>query len=176
MSYKAYLLIGTNLGNKFKNLEYACNELHTNAGYLFKVSSIYRSDAWGYASDNYFLNAAVCLQTQLSPIKLLDVTKEIEKNCGRKEKTSASYQDRILDIDILLYEDVICNSAILSIPHPRFHLRRFTLKPLAEIAPDVIAPTFDKNISMLLKECSDQIEPQVFPLKLTSSINSRKSK
>ena len=146
---KVFLSLGTNLGNKAGNLLKAIVHLSQKTGILSAISSIYETEPWGYESGNNFLNMAVCLETKLSPKKILTITKSIEKLIGREEKTTDSYRDRLIDIDLIAYDDLIINSDKLKLPHPLFHERRFVLEPLNEIAPDFIHPVLQKKVSEL---------------------------
>jgi len=131
--HTTYLALGTNLGDKDRNLQIALTKITGNIGTLSAVSSVYVSDPWGYSSENLFLNQAVKVETELSPLELLNAIQEIETQMGRTRKTSARYQDRIIDIDIILYDDLVYQSEELTIPHPLYRQRPFVLKPLEEI-------------------------------------------
>ena len=145
-----YLGLGSNLGNKEANLNNAISLLSTKVGRILRQSSFYVSKAWGYVSENDFLNAVVLIETDLSPSDLLHETKNIEKHIGRKEKTVGNgYSDRIIDIDILFYNDEIINHRNLKIPHPLIIERDFVLTPLTEIAPDFVHPINGKTIKEL---------------------------
>ncbi len=148
-----FLGLGTNLGDKKKNIELAFDKIEEQIGNITSISALYLSKPQGFNSENVFVNCAIHLQTTLSPIKLLSETQLIEKEMGRKDKsnTLAGYADRIIDIDILFYNDIIINnSSTLIIPHPLIQERDFVLKPLSEIAPDLIHPIFNKSIEELL--------------------------
>jgi len=132
----AYLAFGTNLGDKEKNIERAYNMVEERAGRILRRSSLMRSKPWGFVSENTFLNSVVCIETPLTPHKLLAVTQQIEREMGRKEKSSGGeYHDRLIDIDILLYDDVNIQSPTLTIPHPLMTERDFVMTPLKEIKP-----------------------------------------
>ena len=149
---KVYLSLGTNLGNKTGNLLQAIVCLSKETGKLSAISSVYETEPWGYKSGNNFLNMAVCIETLLKPEEILSLTKSIEKSIGREEKTTDSYRDRLIDIDLIAYSDLIINSNSLKLPHPLFHERRFVLEPLNEIAPDFVHPVLQKKVSELLEE------------------------
>ena len=145
-----YLGLGSNLGDKEMNLSTAISRLSATVGRVLCQSSFYVSKAWGYMSENDFLNAVVLIETDLSPFDLLRETQNIEKHIGRKEKTAGNdYSDRIIDIDILFYNDEIINHRNLKIPHPLIIERDFVLTPLTEIAPDYIHPVKEKTIKEL---------------------------
>lgn len=147
-----YLGLGTNMGNKRRNLLAAAALLAERAGDVLALSSFYETEPWGFQSDYVFLNAALGLQTELSSEELLQMTQEIEQELGRTEKSNGSYQDRIIDIDILLYGNQVIQKDKLLIPHPLMEQRRFVLEPLAEIAPSVVHPVFGKSILELLND------------------------
>lgn len=133
-THMVYLGLGTNLGDKRKNLNDAIRMLGNQVGEVEKVSSVIETEPEGFKSDNMFLNAVVKVRTTLSPFELLDITQDVEKSLGRKEKSSNGiYHDRVIDIDILLYDDINISTPRLVIPHPRMTQREFVMTPLAEI-------------------------------------------
>ena len=132
----AYLGIGTNLGDRAGNLQSAVNLINEQAGHVLACSSFIETEPWGFSSDNAFLNAVVEIDTLHSPHELLRITQEIERSMGRTHKSvNGAYSDRIIDIDILLYENLTVNDTELTIPHPLIWQRRFVYEPLLEIAP-----------------------------------------
>ncbi len=132
----AYLGIGTNLGDRTANLRCAVDKINEQAGHVLACSSFIETEPWGFSSDNAFLNAVVEIDTPHTPHELLRVTQEIERTMGRTHKSIGGvYYDRIIDIDILLYDDAAVNDAQLTIPHPLMWQRRFVYEPLLEIAP-----------------------------------------
>ena len=133
-THMVYLGLGTNLGDKRKNLNDAIRMLGNQVGEVEKVSSVIETEPEGFKSDNMFLNTVVKVRTALSPFELLDITQDVEKSLGRKEKSSNGiYHDRVIDIDILLYDDINISTPRLVIPHPRMAQREFVMTPLAEI-------------------------------------------
>lgn len=129
-----YLGLGTNLGDKRKNLNDAIRMLENQVGEVEKVSSVIETEPEGFKSDNMFLNAVVKVRTALSPFEILNITQDVEKSLGRKEKSSNGiYHDRVIDIDILLYDDINISTPRLVIPHPRMTQREFVMTPLTEI-------------------------------------------
>ena len=133
-THMVYLGLGTNLGDKQKNLNDAIRMLENQVGEVEKVSSVIETEPDGFRSDNMFLNAVVKVRTALSPFEILDITQDVEKSLGRKEKSSNGiYHDRVIDIDILLYDDINISTPRLVIPHPRMAQREFVMTPLTEI-------------------------------------------
>ncbi|OUO55497.1 2-amino-4-hydroxy-6-hydroxymethyldihydropteridine diphosphokinase [Parabacteroides sp. An277] len=150
---KAYLGLGSNLGNRRRNLITAAALLAERAGDVLALSSFYETEPWGFVSENRFLNAALALETSLSPFDLLRLTQTIEREMGRAAKSAQGiYHDRLIDIDLLLYGDEVVRSAELEIPHPHLHERRFVLEPLREIAPFLRHPLLGKNIEELFRD------------------------
>lgn len=148
-----YLGLGTNLGDKEANLRTAIHKLQKRIGKQVSLSSFYETAPWGFESDHSFLNAAIGLETSLSPIEILHIMQEIEKELGRTKKSvNGSYSDRLIDIDILLYDTLVLQTPELTIPHPLMTERDFVMKPLIEIAGNVIHPTRQKTLSELYQE------------------------
>jgi len=134
------IALGTNLGNKQQNLRRARNAINQTIGKIIAESSVYENEAVGFEG-NAFLNQVIKVETALSPESLLQKTQEIEKNLGRTKKTiiengAPVYENRIMDIDILLYDDLQIDTKSLTIPHPRMLGRDFVMKPLREILSD----------------------------------------
>lgn len=150
---RVFLGLGTNLGNKEENLKRAIEKLSLALGNTVALSSFIETEAWGYTSQNRFLNCVVSFDTAIPPTELLDITEEIERNLGRSIKSDGNiYNDRIIDIDILFYGEEIIETPRLTIPHPLLHKRDFVLIPLAQIAPNIIHPIFKKSI-LQLRDC-----------------------
>ena len=158
----SYLSLGSNLGNRPDFLQRALFKLQEKAGDILKISKVYESPAWGFESSD-FLNICISLETSLPPTKLLEVILSIEKELGRDRKKSENYEARNIDIDMLYYDFEILETDALKLPHPSLHLRRFVLKPLADIAPQFYHPILIKDTRNLLQECRDSSV-----LKLTS--------
>lgn len=146
-----YLGLGTNLGDKARNLNEAIAALSLEVGVVMRQSAFYASKPWGFESENEFLNAVVLVETNLSPFDLLAKTQELERNLGRTTKTSNAYADRLIDIDILLFDDLIIDQPTLKIPHPLIADRDFVLIPLVEISPDIVHPLSGKKLADLIK-------------------------
>ena len=157
---KVYISLGSNQGDKLKNLQEAINAIHFKIGTIVNISKVYKSSAFGFASDD-FLNACLALETILKPQKLLKKLLAIEKSLGRIRTKNKDYQARIIDLDIIFFEDEIVDTKTLQIPHPEMHKRKFVLQPLNDIASKELHPKFDKEVSALLEECEDEsiLEP-----------------
>lgn len=154
------LLLGSNLGDRLESLSKAIHHLQDSVGTITKISSVYETAAWGNTDQEAFLNQVLELQTELLPEKVLQQTQKIEKLIGRVHLEK--WGPRVIDIDILFHDRHVQSAPMLSIPHPQLHLRRFTLMPLAEIAPDLIHPTLHKSVYELLQECPDKLPVQLF--------------
>ena len=129
-----YLGLGSNLGNKEQHITTAVKHLEQRVGKVRRLSSLLKTEPWGFTSPNSFVNAAVSIDTTLSPHEVLEATQQIERDMGREQKSmNGEYHDRIIDIDILLYDDMEINEKDLIIPHPLMHQRDFVMIPLREI-------------------------------------------
>lgn len=137
MEHTVYLALGTNLGDKEGNILKAYDRIEERIGHIARRSSFYRSAPWGFTSDNAFVNTVICCTTTLSPKQILDNTQDIEREMGRTMKSeNGVYQDRIIDIDILIYDDARINEPSLTIPHPLMKERPFVMIPLKEVIDD----------------------------------------
>jgi 2-amino-4-hydroxy-6-hydroxymethyldihydropteridine diphosphokinase len=152
---KVYLLTGGNLGDREKNLQQAADHINATCGQIVRSSSFYETAAWGKTDQPAFLNQALELHTRLRPEALMEQLLDIESAMGRKRTEKMG--PRIIDIDMLLYEDKIMDTSLLKLPHPALPQRRFALAPLADIAPGIVHPVLGKTISRLLQECSDTL-------------------
>jgi 2-amino-4-hydroxy-6-hydroxymethyldihydropteridine diphosphokinase len=152
----AFLLIGGNMGNREKNFETAKSLLEQYCGKVINSSSLYETAPWGKTDQPSFLNQALQIETSLTAAELMRQILTIEKVMGRER--SEKYGPRIIDIDILLFNDEQYDSPSLKIPHPEMQKRLFALAPLAEIAPTLHHPVFKKSISQLLTETPDTLE------------------
>ena len=131
-----YFSLGSNLGDKKQNLSTAIKLMEEQIGVLVRQSAFLATEPWGFQSDNSFVNAAICMETELDPFEVLERTQKIEREMGRTVKsTNGEYHDRIIDIDILLYDDLHVNTPELTIPHPLMEQRDFVMIPLREILP-----------------------------------------
>jgi 2-amino-4-hydroxy-6-hydroxymethyldihydropteridine diphosphokinase len=150
------LLLGGNRGDTEKILKQTIDKIDKNVGEVQRCSSVYKSPPWGFEDSQWFLNQVVVVETAFNAHEMLKNTQAIEKEMGRKKKTTTHYEGRPLDLDILFFDKAIISLPDLVIPHPRLHPRRFTLVPLAEIIPEWIHPQQNKSIRSLLEECSDK--------------------
>ena len=152
----AYLLTGSNMGERERNLYKAYALINERCGTVVKTSSLYETAAWGKEDQPAFFNQALEINTALVPRKLLKEILDIEKKIGRIREEK--YGPRIIDIDILLFNDEILDEKGLKIPHPELQNRRFALCPLAEIAGNIVHPVLKKDINELLKICPDKLK------------------
>ena len=150
----AYLLLGSNIGDRQQHLSTALRKIGDKVGLIQKVSSAYETQPWGVTNQDDYLNMAVQVSTSLTPELLFKKLKAIEAAEGRISIIQNA--PRTLDIDILFYDEMVIASKLLIIPHPRLHLRRFVLTPLVDIAPDLIHPVLKKSIQDLLDLCPDE--------------------
>ena len=152
----AYLLLGSNEGNRMLWMQKAMDLLSVSCGAIVSRSSVYETAAWGITGQPDFLNMVILLQTTKSPFELLAAIHTIEDTLGRQR--DEKWGPRTLDIDILLNNNEVIETPGLIVPHPFIQKRRFTLVPLAEIAPDYVHPKLNKTINQILSECPDTLE------------------
>lgn len=142
-----YLSLGSNMGEREKILELSIKEIGKRIGTITKVSSKYETEPWGFVSANKFINMAVEVTTKLSPQEVSDRVHQIEDDLGRTRNSNATgYEDRVIDIDILMIDDIVSDNSVLTLPHPKMHLREFVIFPLCEIAPNAIHPLLRSSI------------------------------
>ncbi len=156
MLNKSYLLTGGNMGNREENLSKAAGLLGEECGAILLSSSLYETAAWGITDQAAFLNQALLIETPLNARQLMRKILKVEKKMGRERKKK--YGPRIIDIDIIFFNNELHNYPLLQLPHPQMHNRRFVLTPLAEIAPGFVHPVFNKTVEALLQTCSDPLE------------------
>ena len=134
MKHQVYLSLGTNLGNRRGNIREAIERIGEQVGVVTRQSALYETKPWGFSSPNDFINACVLVETELAPRQLLETTQRIEKEMGRTMKSvDGTYHDRIIDIDILMYDDLKVDESDLKLPHPLMEEREFVMVPLREI-------------------------------------------
>jgi 2-amino-4-hydroxy-6-hydroxymethyldihydropteridine diphosphokinase len=151
------ILLGTNLGDKRENLTKAIKSIG-RFGIIHRASAHYESPAWGYESAASYLNQVLLLHTAIEPELLMQGLLVVEKELGR-ERLAEGYADRLIDIDILSIDAIVQQTALLELPHPRMHLRRFTLLPLQEVHPEWMHPILGLSVSALLEVCPDTAVP-----------------
>jgi len=151
---KLFLLLGGNLGDKRRIFARARGRLEEELGRIIRTSPVFETEPWGFQSDDLFWNQAILIETALSPGEVLKKTKAIELELGRVRKAER-YCSRLIDIDLLFYDDLVLHEPRLELPHPRIIDRRFVLEPLAAIAPDLLHPVFGQTVMELLENCSD---------------------
>ena len=153
---RVYFSLGSNLGDKKKNLHDAI-ELLKERVRITKISSIYETPPLGFVSNDFFLNLCVQAEVSLDPLDLLVFTQSVEKKIGRlKKSVDNQYSSRVIDIDIIFFDHLVLNHENLVLPHKLFRDRKFVLFPLHEIGGELIDPLTHKTVSQLIRECSDR--------------------
>ena len=152
--HTAWIGLGTNLGDRVAQLQQARQFLENQLDRPLRLSPVYETAAWGITDQPAFLNQVVEVQTTLGPFALLDLILDIEQRMGRIRRKK--WGERIIDLDILLYDSLLLRSDRLAIPHPYLTERLFVLAPLADIIPDRIVPGYRRTVSQLLAQCKDQ--------------------
>ena len=148
--------LGTNLGKREDNLKHALHLLRERVGDVVACSSFHTTDPVGFKSSNLFLNAVALLECSRPADEVLYLTQQLEKEMGRTQKsTQGGYADRIIDLDLLFYGNIICHTPQLTLPHPCLHQRRFVLEPLSEIAPDYIHPLMGLSCKEMLQQLNE---------------------
>ncbi len=158
---EVYFSLGSNLGDRKIAMEKAIFYIENHIGKIIKTSSVYESEPWGVSYKEKYLNQVLLCRTILTPKSVLSEILKIEKLVGRK-KREVKYESRIIDIDILFYNNQCINTKSLVVPHPLLHMRKFVLEPLNEINDKFIHPVFNKSIKQLLDECYDNLMLEKF--------------
>jgi 2-amino-4-hydroxy-6-hydroxymethyldihydropteridine diphosphokinase len=155
MEHTSYLSLGSNLGDRVSHLRTALHHLE-GCGHVSAVSNFYATEPVENTAQPEFINCAACLVTALEPLPLLQKILSIERTMGRdREKDTQAKGPRIIDIDILLFDDILLDTPELHLPHPAMHLRRFVLAPMAEIAAEICHPTLKQNMEEMLIALGD---------------------
>lgn len=149
------ILLGSNLGDRQKNLDQARQEISRSVGDIITTSATYKTAAWGNKQQPDFFNQVIEIRSSHDPDKLISDTQLIEEKMGRIRKEK--WGPRIIDIDILFYGDTVISNEKITIPHPEIPNRRFTLLPLSEVAPDFIHPVLKRSVLQLLEDCKDEL-------------------
>tara|TARA_A100000171_G_C2137977_1_gene151957 strand:+ start:162 stop:653 length:492 start_codon:yes stop_codon:yes gene_type:complete len=155
-----YLLLGTNLGDREKNLQIAKEQLTAHQLTIKKESSIYETAAWGIENQPSFLNQVVTVDSDKNPERVLVIINIIEGLMGRIR--NLKWAQRLIDIDILYYGNSVIDKPKLKVPHPEIQNRRFTLAPLVELAPNFKHPISGKTQLEMLEECQDKLKADIF--------------
>ena len=155
-----YLLLGSNMGNNQEQLQTAIKLIEERVGKLIRQSSLYATAAWGNTDQPDFLNQVLIIETRFGAVETLDKLLEIEKKMGRVRTIKNA--PRIIDIDILFFNDDIINEQQLTVPHPEIQNRRFVLTPLNELSPNLVHPVLKQPLSVLLQHCPDRLDVRKF--------------
>ncbi|MBF26179.1 MAG: 2-amino-4-hydroxy-6-hydroxymethyldihydropteridine diphosphokinase [Flavobacteriales bacterium] len=161
MNHISYISIGSNLGDRIFNCNTAIKML-ANFSIIQKVSSFYETEAWGYDDHCQYINAVLKLKTKLHYKELLKSLQLIENKMGRNKKNNNIYESRIIDLDILFFDNLIIDEKDIVIPHPQLYYRNFVLKPFFEIAPNFKCPLKKKNIYTLLNISDDKNKVEIY--------------
>lgn len=149
-----YLSLGSNMGDCLDNLQMAVNQINDFVGHVRKISSVYKTRSWGFDGEDFY-NICLEISSSLNPEKMISTILDIEKKLGRLRAKGAGYSSRIIDIDILLFDDEIIFYNDLKVPHPEMLHRKFVLVPLVEIAPNIIHPITKTTLLSCLQHCTD---------------------
>lgn len=156
-THKIYLSLGSNKGDRLKHLQDAVDLIFKRIGKINSISKVYNTPAFGFESDD-FLNTCIFMETELGAQDLIKALLDIENDLGRIRSKNKGFEARLIDIDILFFDEEIVHSKTLKIPHPELHKRKFVLQPLHDIAPKLQHPKLNKTIAELLNDCEDQSE------------------
>ena len=161
--HSAIISVGSNIGDKQDNCQEGIDRLMASGNaFLVKTSRFYRTSPVDYLDQDWFVNAAVKIETLLEPLELLDTLQTIQQQCGRT-KSNIRFGPRVLDLDIIFYDRLAMKSPTLEIPHPRMHKRRFVLQPICDIDPDIVHPLLNISVKSLLNQLGGN-EQEVFEL------------
>ncbi len=161
------LHLGSNLGDRIHHLNQAIKQIEQHIGNVYSISNLYETDAWGNESQDDFYNLALLLATDLPPVIVLEQLLAIEDELGRIREER--WGPRIIDIDLIYYDDCVIDIKNLKVPHPRLHLRKFVLIPLMDIIPFFVHPTFRQTTRELLAWSQDDLEVRELPIKLSGN-------
>ena len=161
--HSVIISVGSNIGDKQDNCQKGIDRLMASGNaVLVKASRFYRTSPVDYLDQDWFVNAAVKIETLLEPLELLEVLKAVQQQCGRT-KSGIRFGPRVLDLDIIFYDRLVMKSPTLEIPHPRMHKRRFVLQPICDIDPDIVHPLLNISVKSLLNQLGGN-EQEVFEL------------
>lgn len=148
--------LGSNQGDRFAALGRATQLIREEAGEITAASSVWETEPWGFDADEQFLNMAVIIETAMQPRQLMQLFRSIEGRMGRRRSGGGKYESRIIDLDILLWEERIISLPGLEVPHPKLADRRFVLAPLSEVAPGAVHPVTQQTVEEMLQMCDDR--------------------
>ncbi|MRR20518.1 2-amino-4-hydroxy-6-hydroxymethyldihydropteridine diphosphokinase [bacterium] len=148
--------LGSNLGDRFAALGRAMEMIREEAGEIIASSSVWESEPWGFEADEQFMNMVVVTETALQPWQLMQLFRSIEGRMGRRRSGGGKYESRIIDLDILLWEERVISIPGLEVPHPKIPDRRFVLEPLCEVAPGAVHPVTGLTVREMLRMCEDR--------------------
>lgn len=168
-SHKVYISLGSNKGDRLKHLQDAINLIFKRVGHVTDISMVYNTPAIGFDGDN-FLNACIGVETQLESQLLMQSLLDIETFLGRERSDSDVYEARVIDIDMLFYDNEIINTYLLKVPHPELYKRKFVLQPLYDIAPKFTHPKLEMTVSEMLADCDDDSELEVIKMWLKNPL------
>ncbi|MFO7978188.1 MAG: 2-amino-4-hydroxy-6-hydroxymethyldihydropteridine diphosphokinase [Bacteroidales bacterium] len=157
MMNEAFLLLGGNLGDVAATFNKARTLVSERLGEVLSASSLYKSEPWGFESRDMFLNQVLKIVTDMDAETLMQQILDIEQALGR-QREKGKLTSRFIDLDLLFFNDLVIDRPHLQVPHPRLHLRRFTLLPLAEITPEKVHPGLNKSVKELLDVCPDHTQ------------------
>jgi 2-amino-4-hydroxy-6-hydroxymethyldihydropteridine diphosphokinase len=154
--HRAFISIGSNLGDKIRNCRRGMDALIPGGDIrIRRRSAMYRTEPVDFRDQDWFVNCVIRVETGLSPLELLERLQSVQRQAGRPVERMR-FAPRVLDLDILLYDDLILDDPRLTLPHPRMHRRRFVLKPLCDIDPDTVHPLLGRTAQELLAELEEE--------------------